>query len=433
MGVFSRTPMFRKLLSLSVRFIFGLFFFKAVFSSNLEAVSSPHSLNESLYLLDRCASLYFEHLKDPSFDKDAWNKLIQATRKGLEEGFPAADDKSEFTRDVINAMFDRSTSFRPTFMIPDDQEFSIVQQLFQQATKDNLPYKICHGNVFFIRKGKSWFVREVMDDASNLLNSGKNSQSLLRGDELLSINGAVFSPSLLCKNGVKTPALLTFKRFPFEKERSISLKLKEETVKDFLLNGVRKSRWVLKRGDQKIGYLRFYVLSEGQMLSVYKNALIQFSKEKVENLILDLRGESFNSSDYPKFLEPLLGTNDPKPRALNYVGKIVILVNKQTNGSKEWMTYLLKEQGRALVVGTKTAGSGAPAKLFVISQEKNNQKMNYIFYVPGADIKRDEWLKKSAFEGVGILPDKEVEDTLLYAAGTDKVLEEALMMFSAKK
>jgi len=105
-----------------------------------------------------------------------------------------------------------------------------------------------------------------------------------------------------------------------------------------------------------------------------------------------------------------------QPAKENFKGKLALLVDGGCNSACEDFTMPFKDNGRALVVGTTTAGSSGQPYVLDLG--------NGMMALVGA--KREMFPDGSPFEGVGIKPDLEIAPTAEdLKQGKDIVLEAA--------
>ncbi len=132
-------------------------------------------------------------------------------------------------------------------------------------------------------------------------------------------------------------------------------------------------------GVGSIGYMRIRTFSperatlgpDGKMTTMLRAALKEF--KDTDGLILDFRG---NGGGLVAASDPFLGDLIPKtlryawgnaagkkrvirPRSPRYCGKLVALVDARSASGGEWAPRILRDAGRAFVIGERTAGAEA--------------------------------------------------------------------------
>jgi C-terminal processing protease CtpA/Prc len=111
------------------------------------------------------------------------------------------------------------------------------------------------------------------------------------------------------------------------------------------------------------------------------------------------------------------------PQEPRYTGKIVILVDEQTQSQAEYTTMAFRTASGAIVIGSTTAGADGDVSLIPLPGGLSGYfSGNGVFYPD-----------KRPTQRVGILPDIEVRPTLDgIRAGRDEVLEEAIRQIEAR-
>lgn len=196
-------------------------------------------------------------------------------------------------------------------------------------------------------------------------------------------------------------------------EKSFELEKKQLLV-PAITNDVKETK-----SGKKIGYM--HLSSFTSSLSIqFKQQLAKFENQKIDNLILDLRG---NSGGYLKsatdiiemFLEKdkIMFSLQYKNKKVDYKDEtdeakkmnIVILINKGSASASEVLTSALKDYGKATVVGETSYGKG---KVQMTGELEDGSMYKYTSAT---------WLtpKGECIDKKGIVPDYEVllDDTYL--------------------
>ena len=112
-----------------------------------------------------------------------------------------------------------------------------------------------------------------------------------------------------------------------------------------------------------------------------------------------------------------------EPRATNYTGPVVVLIDGLSGSASEFFAGILKDIGRAHIVGSRSAGAVLGARL---ERLPNGDGFLYaaVNYVAQSGV---------VLEGVGVIPDTEVIPTrAALLDGTDPALEAALEWIQAQ-
>lgn len=157
-------------------------------------------------------------------------------------------------------------------------------------------------------------------------------------------------------------------RVPLLKEK---LSVEENTVTGFVLDG-----------KKRIGYIylpAFYTDLENRDVAVCANdvakEILKLKREKIDGLMLDLRGNGGGSVNEAVHLAGLFIDQGPivirssrgeKPvvmkdpsRGTVYDGPLVVMVNGQSASASEFFVKALSDHNRAIIVGQRTYGKGS--------------------------------------------------------------------------
>lgn len=170
-------------------------------------------------------------------------------------------------------------------------------------------------------------------------------------------------------------------------------------------------RFETKSIDENIGYIKFnfFVIP---VIEKFCSALTKFKDKKA--IIIDLRGNMGGSFGSIIGLAGLLtdknfnlGTEISRsgqevriiePHLKNFKGEIVILIDDLSYSAAEIFTAAFQENGRAKVIGEKSAGEALPALTKILPT-------GAVFLFPIANFKTP---KGNFLEGIGVKPDLEV-------------------------
>lgn len=187
---------------------------------------------------------------------------------------------------------------------------------------------------------------------------------------------------------------------------------------------------VIEKDKNKIGYIKVSSFSSNTF-SQFEDALIKLeSEEGITSLIIDLRGNTggylstaskminlfLDKDDIIYSLESKTGTEvfkDDTKENRNY--KIVVLVNGTTASASEVFAAALKDSYGATLVGEKTYGKGKVQTLLSYGD-------SIVKYTSS------KWLRPNGecIDEIGIIPDKEVHNTIKGNTIYDNQFEEAI-------
>ena len=169
----------------------------------------------------------------------------------------------------------------------------------------------------------------------------------------------------------------------------------------------------MTQSGKKVGYLHLATFSSSLGLQV-EEEIAKLENQNISNLIIDVRG---NSGGYLKsatdILELLLKKNDLmfsleyKNKTIDYkceIGNnkdfnIVVLIDKSTASASEVLASALKDNGKAIIIGTSSYGKG---KVQMTGELDDGSMYKYT---------SAKWLRPNGdcIDGVGVAPDIIVE------------------------
>lgn len=192
-------------------------------------------------------------------------------------------------------------------------------------------------------------------------------------------------------------------------EKEIELKLKVETV---ILNSVTSKTY--SAGSKKVGYIYIGVFAENTGKQ-FKTELDELEKEKIDSLIIDVRG---NTGGHLTSLEDILNIFLTKKQVMyqfeqnkkidktygkateNKKYKIIILCDESSASASEVLTAGIRENLDSIIIGKKTYGKGTVQKLVTLSDGTN-----YKFTIKKWLTPKGNWVNDTK----GIEPDIEVD------------------------
>ena len=195
---------------------------------------------------------------------------------------------------------------------------------------------------------------------------------------------------------------------------------------------------IFEKNGKKIGYLDITLFS-GTSYKQFKNELNKLEKEKIDSLVIDVRGNNggylssvtdicnlfLEKNKIIYKLEDDSGTQDKKDTTKEKrTYKIAVLINGGSASASEILASAIKESYGGLVVGTKSYGKGT------VQQTKKLLDGSMIKYTT------QKWLTPNGnfINEVGVEPTNEIELNESYyenpSYDTDNQLQEALNLVS---
>lgn len=298
------------------------------------------------------AAIYPEALVTSHFTETAFTELRK--RAGL------AHDIDEL-RPIINDFLDTLGVSHTQFYTSSELDYYFFRSLF--STRDiNTPII---GHLGYQEAALPGLIREVLDGLP------ADRAGLRRGDRLLHSDGAPVNQVDACRRpGASERA------YPFQLQRNGQLievtiacvfQNPNASLRDAMENSARR----IELGQRRVGYLRLWSGTHETILESYLKLINSLAD--TDALILDLRG-GFGGAWY-EYLDPFYPNRDSYYHftVLNREGRdtfeagdgdhensypkpLIVLINEGVRSGKEALAFQFRESGRALVIGSETAG-----------------------------------------------------------------------------
>ncbi|NET01729.1 MAG: S41 family peptidase [Sphaerospermopsis sp. SIO1G1] len=263
-------------------------------------------------------------------------------------------------------------------------------------------------------------IRMEIDDTTTKLtvvepieNSPAIRAGMKKGDQIIAINGKstarmkVEEASKLIRGKVGTSLTLTLRR---RGKGSFNVKLTRATIE------IPTVRYTLKQdGGRRIGYIRLREFS-GHAADQMRRAIRELNKQKVDSYVLDLRGNPggllqesieiarmwLDNGGIVKTVDRIGGSQETKANRTALTKQpLAVLVDGNSASASEILTGALKDNNRAVVVGTKTFGKALVQSVHELIDGSGLAVTIAHYYTPkGTDINKK-----------GIVPDIELNLT----------------------
>lgn len=327
----------------------------------------------------------------------ALSTLIAAHAPWLAQAWGGRDAASLAAEDLDQQLASISQG-RARFYNPAQQHYHALASKFLGPEAASTT----HLGLWAERRGKRWFARTVVPGGPAA------AAGIAVGDELVSLDGHPFMPNLMFATSPSRPASLRYRRLPWDQEQVATIRPERGTIEASLVRGMRQATRLIRRGNQQIGYLWMPILAGAESQAALSEILSVLSVQS-DALILDLRGD-FAGGD-------LVGAQHwlaSAAQGATYQKPLRVLVDRGTSGGREALAALLQKTGRATLLGTVTAGAAAPGQALALRQPYG------LAYLP-----KDPPTPP-------VRPETVLEPALVYAAGSDPVLAEALGQLAAR-
>ncbi len=369
-----------------------------VFSIFLLVSGFARASENALQIYDKTTYIVTHNFYDQIFRNLPWADLVQKYRSELK---PTSSD--EQLSQKLNELLDVLNASHTEFLSSSDQEYWALKSIFSGDIQGAL---LKQAGAWFVKVNDKWFVKNVFSKTP------AEKSGLLAGDEIISADNQSFRPvdSFLNKKTV----VLKVRRQEGAPTFEIKLNPCRESFQQTLLNSTKQSYAIIKRGKARVAYFHLWSGTHDDFKNALKNAATD-ARNKSDVFILDLR-DGFGGA-YPEYIEPFFsqGSSDAI-----YSKPLVVLINDGVRSGKEWITYNLKQEKRATLIGTQTKGYFLAGKPFEIQPDR------FLLYLAVQEVPSAPKLEHN-----GVKPDIEVQFQLPYSQGNDPVLEKAFKYIEA--
>ena len=246
---------------------------------------------------------------------------------------------------------------------------------------------------------------------------------VLKGDEILSVNGKPYSPIASLKSSVGSDVPFMIRRWPQKEPFTVTMRPVWVNPKKELLEAQKSSIRIIRRKGADIGYIHLYSYAGEEYHQALMNALVWGALKKADALIIDLRYGLGGA--WPYYLN-IFNTDIPRLVIRDRDGKetvvdsqwrkpAVYLVNSFSRSGKELLAFGARKYHLTTVIGERTAGHTLGGRLFPLSNGDALFLAVQSCRIDGVNL-----------EGVGVSPDIEVRFDIRYSAGHDVQLDKAL-------
>lgn len=267
--------------------------------------------------------------------------------------------------------------------------------------------------------GDSYTIQMVLNG------SPAEKNDLRKGDVILKVNGAPFTPVDSLRGMVDQTVQVTLRRGNATLARQVDVQ--SSPAMDLFLNATKTSTRVIPQGGKKYGYFHLWTQGNDSFRKALEDAVYGPLKD-TDAFILDLR-DGFGGRP-ERFADPFFRPEvqldwdygGMKQRQLfGYARPLVVLINKGSRSAKEVLSLILKKSKRATLIGTTTAGNVLGTSPIAVGD------WGYL-EMPMVDVVTDG----QRLEKVGVAPDIAVPQEY-DADGHDLMLQAALKFLDEKR
>jgi len=323
---------------------------------------------------------------------------------------------------LVNAMLRELNASHTYYLTPDDYEYYHLGALFSKMPEIGALFgdqEVKYPTIGIITQaieGRYYIV-------SVLSGSVAEKAGLLKGDEILAVNGGPYSQIASLRAAAETDVSFEIKRREQAEPSTIVMKPVIINPKQEMLEAERASVRVIEKDGKNIGYIHIYSYAGEEYHKELLDALIWGALKNADALIIDLRYGLGGA--WPYYLN-IFNQNIPILTTVDRGGKetiidsqwrkpAVYLVNEFSRSGKELLAFAARKYHLATVIGERTAGHVLGGRLFPLS----NGDLLFLAVqgnrIDGVDL-----------EGAGVAPDVEVPFDIRYCGGRDLQLEKAV-------
>ena len=372
--------------------------------------SYPALFNEVIKIVEK-------HFYNPAQIHREFRDIQKKYRRQL----PQTTTRQDFST-LVNAMLGELNASHSYYLTPDDYEYYQLGALFSKVPEIGALFQgqeVRYPTVGILAQsfeGKEHIV-------SVLAGSVAEKAGMLKGDQILSVNGKPYAPIASLRPFVGADVVFKIRR----KERAEPLTFRMRPVlvnpKQEMLEAQKASVRIIERAGKQIGYVHLYSYAGEEYHRELHRALVWGELKKADALIIDLRYGLGGA--WPYYLNifnrdiPVLETIDRDGKR-NIVDSqwrkpAVYLVNGFSRSGKELLAFGARKYHLATVIGERTAGHTLGGRLFPLSNKDLLFLAVQSCRIDGIDL-----------EGVGVAPAIEVPFDIRFCSGNDVQLEKAV-------
>ena len=353
---------------------------------------------QPLQEFDEIMSVVTERFFDQTFNGLNWSDRVKVHRSEID----CTDDAQGVAR-IVNALLTELNASHTALYTAYDMHYWGLNALFSFDNSD--AYAMDFSGIWPEQYDRTWYVKHVFEE------SPADQAGVLRGDELISIDGTPFIPV-----GFRGNAATLSVSSDGRTTRDVEIETLRQTVMRGFVDASRASTKVLPVDDKRVGYFHLWTARDA-ILESMNDALAEFEAMQVDAIILDYRGGYGGTSE--DYLASIKGS-----LFLSEVQKY-FLIDDSVRSGKEMLAGIVKRDGLGTLVGSTTAGYFLGASPFRFFDDKYFLLLaigsGTIPTIPGV----------GQIEGIGIEPHVSVEPCRMHCAGRDPQFERALELIRA--
>lgn len=336
-------------------------------------------------------------------------------------------DENAFSN-LVNRMLGELNASHTYFLTPDAYEYYQLCALFSGIPEI--------GSLFGekgVRYPTVGIMTQVFEGRVHIVavlaGSAAEKSGLLKGDEILSVNGEPYTPVASLRSSVGKDVMFKIRRRKEAEPFTAVMQPVLVNPKQEFLEAQKSSVRTIEQAGKRIGYIHIYSYAGHEYHRQLQDALTWGKLKEADALIIDLRyGLGGAWTSYLNIFNtniPVLKTYDRNKTETVFDSQwrkpAAYLVNGYSRSGKELLVFGARKYNLATVIGERTPGHVLGGRLFPLSTGDVLFLAVQSCRIDGVDL-----------EGVGVPPDIEVPFDVRYCAGHDLQLEQALEVLAGQ-
>ena len=378
------------------------------------AAEQNHSSYSALF--EEIVNIVETHFYNP----DQIAKDFPAIKAGYRIRLKNVPSQKAFSN-LVNRMLDELNASHTYYLTPDDYEYYQLCALFSKIPAISRLFdgkEVLYPSVGILTQDFGNRVHIV----SVLAGSVAEKAGLLKGDEIISANGAPYLPITSLHSNVGKNVVFKIRRKEMDKPFTVLMQPVLVNPKQEMLEAQKSSIRIIEQNETRVGYVHIYSYAGYEYHQELLNAISWGKLKEADALIIDLRYGLGGAA--PSYLN-IFNTNIPVLKMYHRDGTVTVfdsqwrkqavyLVNNYSRSGKELLAYGARRYRQVKVIGERTAGDVLGGRLFPLSNGDTLFLAVQSALVDGVNL-----------EGIGVPPDIEVPFDVPYCAGQDAQLEKA--------
>jgi carboxyl-terminal processing protease len=368
-------------------------------------------------LFEEIVKIVEEHFYNPVQITQDFPTIKDTYRKQL----PQISTQEAFST-LVNTMLRELNASHTYYLTPENYEYYQLGSLFSRIPEIGELFQgqeVLYPTVGILTQ----ILEERVYIVAVLAGSVAEKAGLLKGDEILSVNGKPYTPIASLRSSVGRDVAFEIRRREQTEPFTIVMQPVLVNPKQEMLEAQKASVQIIERAGTHIGYIHLYSYAGDEYHQELLNALVWGTLKEADALIIDLRYGLGGA--WPYYLNifnrniPMLTMHERDGTETvvdsQWRKPAVYLVNALSRSGKELLAFGARKYHLATVIGERTPGQTLGGRLFPLSNGDALFLAVQSCRIDGVNL-----------EGVGVPPDIEVPFDVRYCAGHDVQLEKAL-------